>query len=79
MRLWETYFRNWDRMSGILSTKQSMSRNLWETYFRIWERIGGSLPIKQSLSEKRRKFLQDEERVQNYYGYLCDKDVCIGV
>ncbi len=79
MRLWETYFRTWDRISGSLSTKTPVSRYLWETYFRTWDRMSGFLSTKRLLSERGRKSIQGDERVNDYYGYLCNKDLCIGV
>ncbi len=55
---------------------------LWETYFRTWKRFGESLKEeqKQSLSGKSaetRESIQEDERGKDYYGYLCDRDVCL--
>ena len=55
---------------------------LWETYFRTWKRFGDSLKEeeKQSLSGKATgstESIREEDRMKDYYGYLCDRDVCI--
>ncbi len=42
---------------------------LWETYFRTWNRIANALTIAKST--------QDDDCATNYYGYLCDRDVCV--
>ncbi len=41
---------------------------LWETYFRTWNKIANALTIAKT---------QDDDCATNYYGYLCDRDVCV--
>ena len=55
---------------------------LWETYFRTWKRFGDSLAeeTRQSRSAESTETgesVRQEERKKDYYGYLCDRDVCI--
>jgi hypothetical protein len=55
---------------------------LWETYFRTWKRFGDSLAeeTKRSRTDKSKETgesVRQEEQTKEYYGYLCDRDVCI--
>ena len=55
---------------------------LWETYFRTWKRFGDSLEEeeKQLLSGKdtgSRESAREDQRTKDYYGYFCDRDMCI--
>jgi hypothetical protein len=55
---------------------------LWETYFRTWKRFGDSLTEETRKSQtaestETKEFVREEERAKDYYGCLCDRDVCI--
>ena len=55
---------------------------LWDTYFRMWGKFSDFL----TKDQKKRALLgrlsemtestQEDERATDYYGYLCNKDVC---
>ena len=55
---------------------------LWETYFRTWKRFGDTLTEETRQSQmvkstESRESIREEQRKNDYYGYLCDRDVCI--
>ncbi len=50
---------------------------LWESYFRLWDKMTANLTERQRRSEFKDVSFEEEERAQDYYGFLCDKDVCL--
>ena len=55
---------------------------LWETYFKMWGKFSDFLTKDQKKQVLGRlmemtKSTQDDERSTDYYGYLCNKDVCV--
>jgi hypothetical protein len=50
---------------------------LWETYFRLWQRFSDSLTEGTTQLQLKEKSLSDDESVNTYYGYLCDKGECV--
>jgi hypothetical protein len=46
---------------------------LWETYFRLWGKFSDVLTERETQSEPSR----EDERGSSYYGYRCDKQMCI--
>jgi hypothetical protein len=55
---------------------------LWESYFRLWRKISDSLSEESTQSPLRtftgvRDSVRDNERDQDYYGYFCNRDLCV--
>jgi hypothetical protein len=55
---------------------------LWESYFRLWGKISDTLSEESTQSPLRtytdmRDSTRDSERGQDYYGYLCNRDLCV--
>ena len=50
---------------------------LWETYFRLWNKFSDSLTEGTTQLELKQTSTRDEERGRTYFGFLCDKGMCI--